>query len=71
VSDVIMPPIGMLPGNAAFVLAGSQVPSLRQLTQKGAWGLMDFPLLLSLSIATLAPVYIRSRVRESRGKLTD
>ena len=44
---------------------------IRQLTQKGPWGLIDFPLLLSLSIATLAPVYIRSRVRKGRRNSTD
>jgi uncharacterized membrane protein YdjX (TVP38/TMEM64 family) len=63
--------LGMLPGNVAFVLAGSQVRSLRQLIQQGPWGLIDLSLLLSLSIAALAPVYIRSTVRKWRGQPTD
>jgi uncharacterized membrane protein YdjX (TVP38/TMEM64 family) len=60
--------LGLLPGNVVFVLAGSQVPSLRQLTQEAPWKLINIPLLLSLSLAALAPVYVRSAVRRWRGE---
>jgi uncharacterized membrane protein YdjX (TVP38/TMEM64 family) len=62
---------GLLPGNVAFVLAGSQLPSLRQWIQQGPWELINFPLLLSLSLAALAPVGIRSTVRKWRARSTD
>lgn len=60
--------LGLLPGNVAFVLAGSQVPSLRQWIHQGPWELINFPLLLSLSLAALAPVGIRSTVRKWRAR---
>jgi uncharacterized membrane protein YdjX (TVP38/TMEM64 family) len=60
--------LGLLPGNVVLVLAGSQVPSLRQWAQQGPWDLIDFPLLLSLSLAALAPVFIRSTVRKWRDR---
>lgn len=58
--------MGMLPGNVVFVLAGSRVPSLHQLVREGPIGLINVPLLLSLSLAALAPVFLRSAVRKWR-----
>ena len=59
--------LGMLPGNVVFVLSGSQIPSLKQLLQEGVWRLIDWPLLLALSLATLAPIAIRRLVQRWRG----
>ncbi len=63
--------LGLLPGNVVLVLAGSQVPSLRQWIQQGSWDLINFPLLLSLSLAALAPVFIRSTVRKWHDRSTE
>lgn len=51
--------LGLLPGNIAFVLAGSQLPTLAQLTEQGPWSLVNVPLLVGLSLIALLPVAVR------------
>ncbi len=51
--------LGLLPGNIAFVLAGSQLPTLEQLTEQGPWSLVNVPLLVGLSLIALVPVAAR------------
>lgn len=55
--------LGLLPGNAVFVLAGAQIPSLRVLIEEGPWSLINVPLLAALSLTALLPVCIRTALR--------
>jgi uncharacterized membrane protein YdjX (TVP38/TMEM64 family) len=56
--------LGILPGNIVFVLAGTQLPSLRQLVRDGVWSLIDLPLLVALSLCVLIPVSLRWCLRK-------
>jgi uncharacterized membrane protein YdjX (TVP38/TMEM64 family) len=58
--------LGMFPANVAFVLAGSQLPSLRQMVRQSPWSLVDLPLLIGLSVAVLLPVGMRWAIQRWR-----
>lgn len=58
--------VGMLPGNAALVLAGSQLPSLSELAREGVWGVVSLPLLLGLSATAVIPIAVRAAFRRWR-----
>jgi uncharacterized membrane protein YdjX (TVP38/TMEM64 family) len=51
--------LGMFPGNVAFVLAGSQLPTLEGVFDAGMWSLIDLRVLAALSAAILIPVLAR------------
>jgi len=51
--------IGMLPGTAAYVYAGSTVPSLTQLAEKGVGKVISWQLLLAFAILGLFPLVIK------------
>ncbi len=55
--------LGLIPGNAALVLAGSRLPSLREMAHQSVWNLVDVPLLIGLSVAALLPLLARWAVR--------
>ncbi len=54
--------IGMLPGTAAYVYAGSTVPSLQQLAQEGVGKVVSWQLLLAFAILGLLPLVIKRLV---------
>jgi len=51
--------IGMLPGTAAYVYAGSTVPSLKQLAEEGVGKVISWQLLLAFVILGLLPLVIK------------
>ncbi|MEX0868001.1 MAG: VTT domain-containing protein [Pirellulales bacterium] len=55
--------LGMLPGNIAFVLAGTHIPTLRTVVDDGPWSLIDVRLFAALSLLVLAPLAARWLVR--------
>ena len=59
--------VGMLPGNLVFVLAGSRLPTLKHLTEKGIWSLVDLRLFAVLSVMALLPVVSRWLLHWYRG----
>jgi uncharacterized membrane protein YdjX (TVP38/TMEM64 family) len=58
--------LGMLPGNIAFVLAGSQLPTLEQMVEQGPSSLVNMPLLVGLSAAGLTLVATHTAARRWR-----
>tara|TARA_R110002073_G_scaffold41466_1_gene117048 strand:- start:9454 stop:10167 length:714 start_codon:yes stop_codon:yes gene_type:complete len=55
--------VGMLPGTIVFVLAGSQLPTLRTMAQEGVWSIVDVKLLALLSLFALLPIATRWALR--------
>jgi uncharacterized membrane protein YdjX (TVP38/TMEM64 family) len=51
--------LGMLPATAAYVYAGSTVPSLKQLADDGVGKLISWQLLLAFAILGLLPMVIQ------------
>jgi uncharacterized membrane protein YdjX (TVP38/TMEM64 family) len=51
--------LGILPGTIVFTLAGTQLPSLREIAHEGVESLFDWRLLLSLTLVGLLPVALR------------
>jgi uncharacterized membrane protein YdjX (TVP38/TMEM64 family) len=58
--------LGMLPGTAVYVYAGSSAPSLRVLAEEGPRGIPIFQLLLALSLLGVFPLVARAVVRRLR-----
>lgn len=54
--------LGMLPGTIAFVYAGSTIPSLNTLVEKGAKGVLDWRLFLAFAILGLLPLILKRLV---------
>jgi uncharacterized membrane protein YdjX (TVP38/TMEM64 family) len=54
--------LGMLPGTAAFVYAGSTIPSIGTLVEKGAEGVLDWRLLLAFAMMGLLPLILKRLV---------
>lgn len=51
--------LGMLPGTAAYVYAGSTVPSIKQLAEEGVGKVISWQLLLAFAILGLLPLVIK------------
>lgn len=51
--------LGMLPGTAAYVYAGSTVPSLKQLAEEGVGKVVSWQLLLAFAFLGLLPLAIK------------
>jgi len=51
--------LGMLPGTAAYVCAGSSVPSLKQLAEEGVGKVISWQLLLAFAMLGLLPLVIK------------
>ncbi len=51
--------IGMLPGTIVYVYAGSTVPSLQQLKEQGAGGILNIQTLVAFTILGLFPFIIK------------
>lgn len=58
--------LGMLPGNIAVVLTGSQLPTLKQVAREGVWSLIDLPLWIAVTMTALIPVAVRWFIRRVR-----
>ncbi len=54
--------LGMLPGTAAYVYAGSTVPSLRSLADKGVGSILSWQMLLAFAILGFLPLAIKKIV---------
>jgi uncharacterized membrane protein YdjX (TVP38/TMEM64 family) len=62
--------LGMLPGNIVFAYAGSQVPSLRRLTEHGVAEILSWKLAGALVLLSLFPLAIRYVSRFKRQQPT-
>lgn len=63
--------LGMLPGTAAYVYAGSRVPSLKVLADDGVGQILDWQLLIAFAIIGLIPLVIKKIMRRlDRRKLS-
>jgi len=51
--------LGMLPGTAAYVYAGSSVPSLKQLAEEGVGNVISWQLILAFVILGVLPLAIK------------
>lgn len=51
--------VGMLPGTAVFVYAGSQFPSLQTLAEKGAGGILKPNLFIAFVLLGLFPIAVK------------
>jgi uncharacterized membrane protein YdjX (TVP38/TMEM64 family) len=51
--------LGMLPGTAVYVYAGSRVPSLKQLAEEGIGRVFSWQLLVAFAILGLFPLVIK------------
>lgn len=66
--------LGMLPGTAVFVYAGSQFPSLQVLAEKGAKGVLSPQLIVAFVILGLFPLVVKKvmhRFSSSKPVTTD
>ncbi len=51
--------VGMLPGTAAYVYAGSVVPSLNELARQGLKGIVRIELLVAFAVLGLLPLVLK------------
>jgi uncharacterized membrane protein YdjX (TVP38/TMEM64 family) len=58
--------LGMLPGTAAYVYAGSTVPSLKRLAEEGVRQVISWQLLLAFAMLGLLPLVIKRIVSKFR-----
>ncbi len=58
--------IGMLPGTMVFVYAGSSVPNLATLVEKGAKGILSPQLLVAFALLGLVPLVLNKVVQRFR-----
>ena len=56
--------LGMLPGTLAYVYAGSTVPNLKTLAEKGAGGIISPQLLIAFVILGLLPIVLKKIVEK-------
>ncbi len=56
--------LGLLPGTAVFVFAGTRLPTLRELSDQGPAELLDIWLIVALVLTGVLPVVIRWLVRQ-------
>jgi uncharacterized membrane protein YdjX (TVP38/TMEM64 family) len=54
--------LGMLPGTIAFVYAGSTIPSLNTLVEKGASGVLNWQMFLAFAILGCLPLLLKKLV---------
>ena len=55
--------LGMLPGTAVYVYAGSVVPDLQTLSQRGVRGILSPQIVLAFAMLGVVPLILRSIVR--------
>ncbi|MEZ6058743.1 MAG: VTT domain-containing protein [Planctomycetaceae bacterium] len=52
--------LGLLPGTMVFVFAGSRLPTLAELAERGVWELLDAPLIGALIFTAVMPIVVRA-----------
>lgn len=62
--------LGMLPGTAVYTYAGSSVPSLQELSDRGLGSIMSWNLVLAFALLGIFPLVARWIVRRVRGQAT-
>jgi len=60
--------VGMLAGTAVFVYAGSNVPSLKELSEKGAGGILSPQLILAFIILGVFPIVVKKIMAKVKAK---
>lgn len=60
--------IGMLPGTAVYAYAGASVPDLRDLSQRGAEGIMSPEVLLAFALIWLFPLVTKLILKRIRSR---
>lgn len=60
--------LGMLPGTAAYVYAGSRVPTLQTLAQEGVRSVFTWQLILALTLLGVLPITLRFLVKRLSGR---
>jgi uncharacterized membrane protein YdjX (TVP38/TMEM64 family) len=58
--------VGMLPGTAVYVYAGSSVPDLATLAEKGAKGILSPQLLVAFALLGLVPLILKKAMQRLR-----
>ncbi len=58
--------LGMLPGTAVYVYAGSSVPDLATLADKGATGILSPQLLVAFALLGLVPLVLKKVIQRFR-----
>ena len=54
--------LGMLPGTIVYCYAGSQFPTLRELAEEGAGGILDWRLAVAFAVLGLFPLAVKKAV---------
>lgn len=55
--------LGLLPSSCVFVYAGTQLPTLRALAERGFFGVVSLKLMFALALLGILPIAIRSIMR--------
>jgi len=55
--------LGLVPGSFVFAYAGSQLPTLHALAERGVFGVVSLHLVLALALLGIAPIAIRILMR--------
>jgi uncharacterized membrane protein YdjX (TVP38/TMEM64 family) len=58
--------LGMLPGTAAYVVAGASVPSLQTLASEGVGRVLNWQLLIAFAVLGLLPLILKRAVQAYR-----
>jgi uncharacterized membrane protein YdjX (TVP38/TMEM64 family) len=62
--------IGMLPGTAVYVYAGSQFPDLQTLAEKGGSGILTPQLILAFVLLGIFPIVVKKVIGKSKASTT-
>jgi uncharacterized membrane protein YdjX (TVP38/TMEM64 family) len=62
--------LGVLPGTLIFVFAGTRIPALASIAERGVFGLLDYPLLAVLATTSILPVVIKLLAAAIRHRLS-
>jgi uncharacterized membrane protein YdjX (TVP38/TMEM64 family) len=57
--------IGILPATLVFTFAGSRIPSIRIVAERGLWAIIDPPLLAILTVTSILPMAVRPWLRKT------
>ena len=60
--------LGMLPGTTVYVYAGSAVPSLAELAEKGAGGILSPQILAALVLLGIFPLVVRNLLKRFKSE---
>jgi|CXWL01.1.fsa_nt_gi uncharacterized membrane protein YdjX (TVP38/TMEM64 family) len=62
-SFVVATLLGLLPGSLVFAYAGSQLPTLKTLAERGVFGVVSPQLILAAALVAIAPIAVRFLMR--------